>query len=161
MSSDQALVAQMMEHVTEQMDRLQEMHAASDASRSEVDKRLGQLADSIGRMTDKLETEAALAGVLTQIAEGQDRVVTALETMAEQGGGIDPESRMRLRSIDVQLLRLLEEISAGRAESTAALRADLAALTRAVAGRGPAPGRMRLVDPVTPDDPAPGGGAGG
>ncbi|NCM98357.1 MAG: biopolymer transporter ExbB, partial [Rhodobacterales bacterium] len=37
-----------------------------------------------------------------------------------------------MRSIDVQLLRILEEISAGRQESTADLRADLAALTGAV-----------------------------
>ncbi len=39
---------------------------------------------------------------------------------------------MRLRSIDVQLLRILEEISAGRQESIAEIRADLATLTRAL-----------------------------
>jgi hypothetical protein len=39
---------------------------------------------------------------------------------------------MRLRSIDVQLLRILEEISAGRQESIADLRADLTALTTAI-----------------------------
>ena len=46
--------------------------------------------------------------------------------------GIDPESRMRLRSIDVQLLRILEEMAAGREEVMADLRGDLAALSRAV-----------------------------
>lgn len=52
----------------------------------------------------------------------------------EAGGhaGPDAESRMRLRSIDVQLLRLLEEVAAGRQESLADLRSDLATLTRAV-----------------------------
>ena len=39
---------------------------------------------------------------------------------------------MRLRSIDVQLLRILEEISAGRQETMADLRGDLSALTQAV-----------------------------
>ncbi len=43
---------------------------------------------------------------------------------------------MRLRSIDVQLLRILEEMAAGRQESLAELRADLAALTKAVRQRG-------------------------
>jgi hypothetical protein len=47
-------------------------------------------------------------------------------------GGVDAESRMRLRSIDVQLLRLLEEVAAGRQESIADLRGDLAELTRTV-----------------------------
>jgi hypothetical protein len=39
---------------------------------------------------------------------------------------------MRLRSMDVQLLRILEEMAAGRQESLAELRADLAQLTKAV-----------------------------
>jgi hypothetical protein len=39
---------------------------------------------------------------------------------------------MRLRSIDVQLLKILEEMAAGRAETTADLRADLTTLTAAV-----------------------------
>ena len=35
---------------------------------------------------------------------------------------------MRLRSMDVQMLRILEEISAGRQESMGEIRADLANL---------------------------------
>ena len=50
------------------------------------------------------------------------------------GDGIDAESRMRLRSIDVQLLRILEEISAGRQETVADLRGEIAALTRVMRG---------------------------
>jgi hypothetical protein len=50
--------------------------------------------------------------------------------------GGDAESRMRLRSIDVQLLRLLEEVAAGRQESIAELRGDIAQLTRAVRALG-------------------------
>ena len=50
--------------------------------------------------------------------------------------GIDAESRMRLRSIDVQLLRILEEMSAGRQESIGDLRADLATLASAIKDRG-------------------------
>ena len=39
---------------------------------------------------------------------------------------------MRLRSIDVQLLRILEEMAAGRQESVAELRGELASLNRAL-----------------------------
>jgi len=59
---------------------------------------------------------------------------------------------MRLRSIDVQMLRILEEISAGRQESMAELRTDLAAIGRALAQaqRSPTP------RPVAPPRPATG-----
>ena len=46
---------------------------------------------------------------------------------------------MRLRSMDVQLLRILEEISAGRQEAIADLRTDLSRLTRAVRELGSEP----------------------
>jgi hypothetical protein len=44
--------------------------------------------------------------------------------------GIDPESRMRLRSIDVGLMRILEEMSAGRQEVVQDLRAEVGALSK-------------------------------
>ena len=45
---------------------------------------------------------------------------------------------MRLRSIDTQILRILEELSVGRQESLADLRADISQLTRAVRQLGTA-----------------------
>lgn len=50
---------------------------------------------------------------------------------APESTGLDAEARMRLRSIDVQLLRILEEMSAGRQESTASLAAAITAALRA------------------------------
>ena len=66
---------------------------------------------------------------LARVATAQERL---LERLGDVGEGMDPESRMRLRSIDVQMLRILEEISAGRQESMAELRTDIAALGRAM-----------------------------
>ena len=62
-------------------------------------------------------------------------VYAALVELAEARPGVpqdDPEARMRLRSIDVQLGRLLEESAAGRDGLIAELREDMAALTRAI-----------------------------
>ena len=68
--------------------------------------------------------------LLARVADGQERLI---EKLRDSGvDGIDAESRMRLRSIDVQMLRILEEMSAGRQETVADLRADIASLTRAV-----------------------------
>ena len=86
-------------------------------------------------MTRQIEAEGVSTPYLIRIAEGQQQIVAALEGRGgEEGGGahVDAESRMRLRSIDVQLLRILEEMSAGRQESLSELRGDIAALTRAI-----------------------------
>ena len=62
---------------------------------------------------------------------------------------------MRLRSIDVQMLRILEEISAGRQETMTELRTDLAALTRVfneMRSQGGVPRRARTMPAPDPDD---------
>lgn len=147
--ADQGAAAALLEHFAEQMEAMQSLFTQSDVSRSLVDERLGDLTGSIDRMVEKMSSEAENSqdsNTLTRIADGQDRLVATLEeqlvTNSEDlSPHVDAESRMRLRSIDVQLLRILEEMSAGRQESLSDLRTDLAALTRAVrAATGGTPG---------------------
>ena len=139
---DNTAIAGMMEHMGVQMETLQSFYNQADANREVVDGRIGDLAAAIGLLTQRMAAEAGQGASLARIAEGQDRLIAALGT-AEGGAHSDAESRMRLRSIDVQLLRILEEISAGRQESVADLRSDLTTLTasirqlsRGAAGRG-------------------------
>jgi len=141
---DQNAVVAVIDHMAEQMEQLQQMFAQSDESRAMVDDKLGQLADSLERMTERIEATAPSSNALMRVAEGQERLAAILESQ-ERHEGLDAESRMRLRSIDVQMLRMLEEMSAGRQESMAELRTDLAALTRAVGQLGT---RMRSAQPV-------------
>ncbi|MCA3455364.1 MAG: biopolymer transporter ExbB [Rhodobacter sp.] len=141
-SRDGAMIADALNGMAEQMEALQSLYTQSDIARALVDDRLVTLAASVDRLVDRLGREDGQKALLSRIADGQDRLATAL-AVPETGAHVDAESRMRLRSIDVQLLRILEEISAGRQESIADLRGDLAALTAAVrqlsrgaAGRG-------------------------
>ena len=125
-------VAHVLEHMAEQMDSLQTLITQSDVSRAMVDEKLGVLAESVERLTHRMSDTNPINTALTRVAEGQERLI---EVMQERGtpradSGLDAESRMRLRSIDVQMLRILEEISAGRQETMTELRTDLAALTR-------------------------------
>jgi hypothetical protein len=123
----------LMEHLAEQMESLQALFVQSDASRSQLDERLGRLAEGVEGLVAKLDGTEETTATLTRVAEGQERLIEVLEDRDRGGGAhVDAESRMRLRSIDVQLLRILEEMSAGRQESLADLRTDLAGLTRAV-----------------------------
>jgi hypothetical protein len=128
---DSGAVAQVLDHLTSQLEALQQLQTDVDVRRSILDERMGEMVLAVGRLTDRMEAEAGQTEQLARIAEGQERLIAALSG-AEGGAHADAESRMRLRSIDVQLLRILEEISAGRQESVADLRGDLSALTAAI-----------------------------
>ncbi len=128
--------APIIAHMSEQMDALQNLFTQSDVSRSMVDERLGVLASAVERLAQRIDDEGVSTPVLLRIADGQERMITVLEAQAarpeEEGAQSDAESRMRLRSIDVQLLRILEEMSAGRQESQAELRVEISALVKAI-----------------------------
>ncbi|RCW81366.1 hypothetical protein DFP89_11541 [Paracoccus lutimaris] len=74
--------------------------------------------------------EMALNKALNRLADGQARLIDLAE--AKVPSPDDPEARMRLRSIDELLGRLVEESASGRDGLIAELREDMAALTRAI-----------------------------
>ena len=137
-SAEGAMLAGALDHMSAQMDGLNLMLSQSDMSRAMVDEKLDALSAALDRLSDRLGGEGPQVQALMRVAEGQETLIATLTQRYENGadantsGGLDAESRMRLRSIDVQMLRILEEISAGRQESTTELRTDLAELKRAV-----------------------------
>ncbi|WP_370050216.1 MULTISPECIES: biopolymer transporter ExbB [Salipiger] len=159
-ASDTGIVEQVLDQMTDQMERLTLMFSRAQEGQNEVDARLGQLADSVERMTERLEATAPSANSLARIAEGQERLAEVLAER-ETSEGLDAESRMRLRSIDVQMLRLLEEVAAGRQESMAELRTDLAALNRTLTKLSHAPQAQPQSVTIRPVRPGGSGGAGG
>lgn len=126
-----AVLTPVLDAMSEQMNALQDLFSAQEADRAAVSSKLGQLADSIGEMNVRQSDAEGVTAALERVALGQDAL---LDHMREQGtgDGIDAESRMRLRSMDVQLLRILEEISAGRQESMSELRKDIELLVKAL-----------------------------
>lgn len=123
-----------LDHMNAQMDGLQSLMERSEQARIAADTRMVQLATAVEHLASRMGTTDN--DILARISEGQERLVEVLGAR-DAGDGLDAESRMRLRSIDVQMLRILEEISAGRQESMTELRTDLASLTRAIErGRG-------------------------
>ncbi|MFV2035375.1 MAG: hypothetical protein ACC631_09765, partial [Halocynthiibacter sp.] len=162
---DHGQASLVLNQMGEQMESMQAMFTQTDVSRSMLDEKLGQLAGAVERMTEANAVQAAdpaaaeallrvakaqeqlltvqqavgpaTAQAMARAAEGQEQLLAALVSEREEGGPhVDAESRMRLRSIDVQLLRILEEMSAGRQESIADLRGELARLTQAIEALG-------------------------
>jgi hypothetical protein len=147
--TDQGAMVALAEHMAERMDAMQALLAQNGAGADGA--RIDRLTATLEGLSDRMAAMGTPEAALASLAASQERLAAALERQGGEGGGahVDAESRMRLRSMDVQLLRILEEMSAGRQESLAELRADLAQLTKAVRAlrpdaapaRSPTPGR--------------------
>jgi hypothetical protein len=136
-------LALLIDGMADQIDALRAMQAEAEAGRQQLDKGLAALTEAVDRLVLRFEMESSTAAALDRLADGQERLLAALEAArpADPEPHLEAETRLRLRSIDVQLLRILEELTAGRQEAIADLRADLAILTQAVRqlNRQPAP----------------------
>ncbi|HQY42855.1 MAG TPA: biopolymer transporter ExbB [Paracoccaceae bacterium] len=130
----QAVIAALAQHLEEQAEFFAEFHEQAATDRARADQGLAAVAAAVNALSERLESGMGATGdTFARLADGQDRIATLLAAQADTSGGSpDAESRMRLRSIDTQMLRLLEEVAAGRQEALGDLRADLAQLTRAV-----------------------------
>ncbi|WP_333711895.1 biopolymer transporter ExbB [Yoonia sp.] len=131
--ADRSAMGAFVEQLGELMDTIHMMMGQADADRETNESRFQALATAMQQMAQN-ETASTNTVLLERVALGQEALIKKLDESGMEG--IDAESRMRLRSIDVQLLRILEEMSAGRQESIADLRGDLLTLANAIKNRG-------------------------
>lgn len=125
-------VLAVLEQSAAQIDGLRQMIEQGVARASETDARVAELAAAIASP----EARAAERAVMERIASAQERVAELLAARDEDTGRLDAETRSRLRSIDTQVLRILEDLSAGRQDLVTEMRQELAALTDALRGFG-------------------------
>ena len=130
-ASEQVAVAGVLDHMAEQMDSLRQLIGQSTESQTVLNREIGALATTMEELSARAAETDTAAESLDRIAKGQERMVAVLEGQGDHERA-DAESRMRLRSIDVQMLRILEEISAGRQETMAELRKDISLLAKAL-----------------------------
>ena len=128
---EMGVVSEVLDHMTEQMEALREMFVQSAQGRDAVNERLNTLVETISQMNTRQEESEGLQRALERMAGSQDALLDHLRSQPVPEG-LDAESRMRLRSIDVQMLRILEEMSAGRQESMTELRKDIDLLVKAL-----------------------------
>ena len=116
------------------MENLQDLIRNTTEARVESDKRLEQLTRVVERLAAATSEAQGTDGRLAeQIAYGQAQLVDAVNNLPAQlrtGDEVwDAEAKMRLRNIDTQLLRILEEMTSGRQDVVGELRSDLLGLT--------------------------------
>lgn len=135
-AGDWGALVTVLDSMVEQLEALRMQQAAADAERAQLDQALGYLVQAIDRLAESGGIgggTGAPAPLLERMVAAQEELLGYYRNDAAQGGPhAEAEARMRLRNIDAQLLRIAEEVSAGRLETTADLRADLASLTLAV-----------------------------
>jgi hypothetical protein len=130
---EEAGVTAYLLHMAEQIDGMRQAIETSEQGRATTDARLWQMVDAVERLATNIAETRDTSPQLNRIAEGTERVAALVEVQhGDADQATNAETRMRLRSIDVQLLRILEEMAAGRQETMSELRADITALTRAI-----------------------------
>ncbi len=127
-----ATLLAVIEQTTTQIDSLREAVEQSVARSARTEARLEDLASI---MADP-ETRAAERAILERLVVSQERVADMLAARDDESGRLDAETRARLRSIDTQVLRILEDMAAGRQDLVAEMRLDIAGLAEALRGYG-------------------------
>nr|WP_325251519.1 biopolymer transporter ExbB [Amylibacter sp.] len=129
-------IADMLEHTTYQIESLHDLLRQSQARRDETDSRVERLAQVVDRLADVAASGRGSGERLAeQIAYGQKQLIEAVTALPaqmsrpESNEVWDAEAKMRLRNIDTQMLRILEEMTAGRQGAISELRGDLLGLT--------------------------------
>ncbi len=132
-ATEESGVSQVVDRLADQIEALNVALRRSDEVRSRDEAQLGALASALTQLAERLEGGENGAS-LDRLVSGQERLIAAVERDIDVAA--ESETRMRLRSMDIQLLRILEEISAGRQEVIADLRIELASLGRALRQNG-------------------------
>lgn len=123
------------EYSAMQFDKLQDILAELRDRRTDGDNRLDGLTKSMQQMVDySVASQDSNKQALQAVIDGQEKIAAAIREStaarpAVAEGEFDTEITHRLASIETQMLRMLEEISAGRNESIQQLRGDIVELT--------------------------------
>jgi hypothetical protein len=143
LSGETGAMVAVLDQMAEQMDQMREALMRSVAAGRTTDDKLSEVATAVTALARQMEHGDRTSEALARVAEAQEALVARIDEggLGGGGGGDDGEARMRLRSIDVQLLRILEELAAGRQETVSDIRSDIAQLTKELRrGRGPGGG---------------------
>ncbi len=127
-----------------QIETLADLLARAEDGRKESDARLSDLTGAVTTLVERLSAQrppTETAPILERIAASQADVAARMKARDTEDSEIDTENRARLRNIDLQLLRILEEMSVGRQDAVAELRTELNTLSRAITGLARGEGR--------------------
>ncbi|MGH6885142.1 MAG: flagellar motor protein MotA [Geminicoccales bacterium] len=129
-----AYIQALLEQTADSLENLQRTMSRGEESRIQANNNLQGLVERLGTLTDQMRTEQQL---MMQLAGTQNEIrpmLARLTELANSGGfGIDEASRYHLRNVDLQMNRLLEELTTGRQVSVQELRSEIRMVARTIA----------------------------
>lgn len=127
-----AFIQALLEQMADGLEGLQRTLARGEENRIDYNRKLLELTDKIGSLTDQMSTEQTL---LLKLAETQATLVPVLSRLADSSGesGSDRESRAHLRNIETYLARIYDDTSTGRADAVQEIRSEIRLLARTIA----------------------------
>ena len=129
-----AYIQALLEQTADSLENLQRTMSRGEESRIQANNNLQGLVERLGTLTDQMRTEQQL---MMKLAETQNEIrpmLARLTELANTGGfGIDEASRFHLRNVDLQMNRLLEEMTTGRQVSVQELRSEIRMVARTIA----------------------------
>jgi len=125
-------VQAMLQQTSENLERLERSVSRSEEGRHRLDATLAALAERIGALGDRMGQEQEL---LQRLAQSQELIAERVSRREGVGTSppLDEATRGHIRNTDLQLGRLVEELSRGREEMTRELRGEIKLVARTIA----------------------------
>lgn len=125
-STDNTILLGILERLGDQIELMERFLNKDQSTMAPTDREFAILQDKFVKVMD--ENKSNLENLIDNFTKSQKQLFDFLKSKESVEGGIDAESRMRLRSIDVQMLHISEEIAVGRQEAIKAIREEIANL---------------------------------
>lgn len=136
--SPNALIAELLTQTTVQIENQQTILEQLQEKRTVTDQRIEALGVSVSQMVEvQVASHERTQQILEQISTSHEHISDALATQAyKEEIAVSERMSEHLANISKQMARLIDETQAGRRDSIAELRGDLAALAKVLRGRG-------------------------
>ena len=129
-----AYIQALLEQTADSLDNLQRTISRGEESRIQANSSLVGLVERLGVLNDQMRTEQQLIAHLAETQSEIRPMLARLTELASSGGfGLDEASRFHLRNVDLQMNRLLEELTTGRQVSVQELRSEIRMVARTIA----------------------------
>ena len=124
-----AYLSALLQQTADNLDRLQQLVGRGESERAALQGTMIQLNQNLATLGDRLAREQE---VLERMVGSQQALVQHLAQRGD-GGALDSATRDHIRNTDVQLGRMLEELSRGRHELSRELRSEIKLVARTIA----------------------------
>ena len=126
-----AYIQALLEQTADNLENLQRTLARGEDSRIDANRRIVQLTDNLGSLSESMRTQQEL---LLKFAQSQSELKPILSALAEGQTNLgDDQAAVALRNIDGHLARLLADQTSGRETAVQEVRSEIRLLARTIA----------------------------